>query len=295
MARSDNLPETLLAPAPLRPDELGDAQALVAEVGWNQTERDWRMFLDLGHVQAVRTDTGGVIATAATLPYGGFGWISMVLVTAAWRRRGLASQLLRDAIDDLRGAGIVPVLDATPAGREVYRKLGFVDTWGFARLARPAVSAARDPEPGGHDDIDVQPITDAMWSAICAYDATTFGSDRGRLLAGLRGRMPPAALVALRGDRLVGFLLGREGRIATQLGPLIAEDAITARALLGRVLAAVTSPVFIDIADSKPETRAFIEAQGFAFTRPLTRMVYGRADAFDNGTRTFAVVGPEFG
>jgi hypothetical protein len=107
--------------------------------------------------------------------------------------------------------------------------------------------------------------------------------------------MPPAALIALRGDRLVGFLLGREGRIATQLGPLIAEDTITARALLGRALVAVTSPVFIDLADSKPETRAFIEAQGFAFTRPLTRMVYGRADAFDDGTRTFAVVGPEFG
>ena len=43
------------------------AQALIAEVGWNQTDRDWRMFLDLGHVQAVRTDTGRVIATAATL------------------------------------------------------------------------------------------------------------------------------------------------------------------------------------------------------------------------------------
>jgi hypothetical protein len=201
---------------------------------------------------------------------------------------------LRDAIDNLRGAGLVPVLDATPAGREVYRKLGFVDTWGFARLARPAVSAGSDPE-SGIDDIDVQPITDGMWSAICAYDAATFGSERDRLLAGLRGRMPPAALIALRGDRLVGFLLGREGRIATQLGPLIAEDTITARALLGRALVAVTSPVFIDLADSKPETRAFIEAQGFAFTRPLTRMVYGRADAFDDGARTFAVVGPEFG
>src|ERR1700760_4125048 len=191
MEHSETLPDAPRPPAPLRPDELDDAQALVTEVGWNQTERDWRMFLELGRIRAIRTDAGRVIATAATLPYGGFGWISMVLVTTAWRRRGLASQLLRDAIDDLRGAGLVPVLDATPAGREVYRKLGFVDTWGFARLARPAVSAGSDPE-SGIDDIDVQPITDGMWSAICAYDAATFGSERDRLLAGLRGRMPPA-------------------------------------------------------------------------------------------------------
>jgi hypothetical protein len=107
--------------------------------------------------------------------------------------------------------------------------------------------------------------------------------------------MPNAELVALRGDQLAGFLLGREGRIATQLGPLIAEDAATAHALLTRALATIAGPVFIDLADSKAETRSLIEAQGFSFTRPLTRMIYGRASAFDDGARTFAVVGPEFG
>jgi GNAT superfamily N-acetyltransferase len=294
MARSEILPETLRTASPLRPDELGDAQALVAEVGWNQTERDWRIFLELGRVQAIRTEAGRVVATAAILPYGGFGWISMVLVATAWRRRGLASQLLRGAIDDLRGAGLVPVLDATPAGREVYRTLGFMDTWSFARLARPAARLSSSAAPRD-STIVVQPITDAAWPEICLYDTAAFGSERGGLLARLRGRMPAADLVAMRGDRLVGFLLGREGRIATQLGPLIAEDAVTAHALLTRALAAINGPTFIDLADGKAEIRVFLEALGFAFTRPLTRMVYARASAFDDGMRTFAVVGPEFG
>jgi hypothetical protein len=107
--------------------------------------------------------------------------------------------------------------------------------------------------------------------------------------------MPAAGLVALRGDRLAGFLLGREGRIATQLGPLIAEDAAAAHGLLTQALATITGTIFIDLADSKVETRTFIETQGFSFTRPLTRMLYGRTSAFDDGVRTFAVVGPEFG
>jgi GNAT superfamily N-acetyltransferase len=294
MEHSESLPGALRPPAPLRPDDLGDAQALVAEVGWNQTERDWRMFLELGRVQAIRTDAGRVIATAATLPYGGFGWISMVLVTATWRRRGLASQLLRGAIDELCGAGLVPVLDATPAGREVYRTLRFAETWGFARLARPAMPSTH--ALGSQDDsVTVKPITDDVWPEICAYDARAFGSERSRLLTCLRGRMPAAELVVLRGGRLAGVLLGREGRIATQLGPLVAEDAATARALLAQALTAITGPVFIDLANSKAATRTFIEALGFSFTRPLTRMVYGRASAFDDGVRTFAVVGPEFG
>jgi GNAT superfamily N-acetyltransferase len=283
----------LLQPAPLRPSEIADAQALVAEAGWNQTAADWQAFLDYGKVQAIRAQ-GRVVATAATLPYGAFGWISMVLVTAAFRRQGLAARLMRGAIDDLVDAGLVPVLDATPAGREVYRKLGFADTWGFARLAwsGSARPAAMDPPADG---ISVGPITDADWSGLCAYDTAAFGADRSRLLARLRGRVPPADLVARRGGRLVGFLLGRDGRIASQLGPLIADDAVAARALLMRASATIPGPIFIDLADSKTETRAWLEARGFAAARPLTRMVHQRRAAFDDGTRTFAVVGPEFG
>lgn len=283
----------LLQPAPLRPSEIADAQVLVAEAGWNQTAADWQAFLDYGKVQAIRAQ-GRVVATAATLPYGAFGWISMVLVTAAFRRQGLAARLMRGAIDDLVDAGLVPVLDATPAGREVYRKLGFADTWGFARLARSGSMppAAMDPPADG---ISVGPITDADWSGLCAYDTAAFGADRSRLLGRLRGRLPPADLVARCGGRLVGFLLGRDGRVASQLGPLIADDAVAARALLARTLAATAGPIFIDLADSKTETRAWLEARGFAAARPLTRMVHQRRAAFDDGTRTFAVVGPEFG
>src|SRR6185295_7866145 len=44
--------------------ELPDAEALVAEAGWNQVAADWRIFLEFGTVYAVRAE-GRVIATAA--------------------------------------------------------------------------------------------------------------------------------------------------------------------------------------------------------------------------------------
>src|SRR5262245_62002244 len=91
--------------------DLPDAQALVAEAGWNQVAADWRTFIDFGTVYAVR-DGGRVIATAATLPYGGrCAWISMVLVAASHRRQGLATRLLHRCIADIKSAGLVPVLD----------------------------------------------------------------------------------------------------------------------------------------------------------------------------------------
>ncbi len=271
--------------------ELPDAEALVAEAGWNQVAADWRMFLDFGTVRAVRAD-GRVIATAATLPYGGrCAWISMVLVAAAQRRRGLATHLLHRCIADVTAAGLVPVLDATPAGRTVYAPLGFADAWGFARLA----SQSRTFKVAPSCAAVINPITDSVWPALCRHDAAIFGADRSQILARMRGRLPAADLFAERDGRIVGMLLGRDGRTASHLGPLIADDHATATALLARALGRIAGLVYVDLADAKMETRCWLESSGFAPQRPFTRMFLGRGQSFGDVARTFAVIGPEFG
>jgi GNAT superfamily N-acetyltransferase len=275
--------------------EMADASALVAEARWNQTEADWRIFLAQGRVYVAQTSAGRIVATTATLPFsGGFAWISMVLVTGEYRRRGLATKLMQLAMDDLAAAKLVPVLDATPDGHAVYHRLGFEDSWGFHRLVRRERPTAVEAAPAATDVI-IRPITNADWPALCAYDAGGFGAERGAVLAGLRGRLPAGELVAERAGHIAGFLLGRDGRIAAQVGPLIAEDDAIARALLARALDRLDGPVLVDLADAKADVRGWLEARGFSAVRPLTRMLYGRSQRFDDAARTFAVVGPEFG
>jgi GNAT superfamily N-acetyltransferase len=286
----------------LSPAELDDLGTLVSEARWNQIAADWRLFIELGRLYAAHTAAGRIMATTATLPYGDrFAWISMVLVAGAYRRRGLATALMRRATDDLKAARLVPVLDATPDGRAVYRALGFLDCWGLHRLRRERQGenhgegeAARDRSsaPAG---VTIRPIGDKDWPALCAFDAAAFGAQRGAVLAGLRGRLPAAALVASSGDRVVGFSLGRDGRIAAQIGPLVAENDAIACAILARALAGIAMPLFIDLADAKSEVRMFLEARGFAAVRPFTRMLHGSSARFDDPARTFAVAGPEFG
>jgi len=171
--------------------------------------------------------------------------------------------------------------------------MGFEECWGYHRLAKqnaePVAVVQRDAV------VHVRPIADADWSALCAYDAAAFGADRSALLQCLRGRRAPAELIAERNGRIAGFMLGRNGRSASQVGPLIAEDDATARALLTRALPAMEGPVYLDFADAKTETRAWLTQCGFVAQRPLTRMLYRRSMGFDDTSRTFAVVGPEFG
>jgi ribosomal protein S18 acetylase RimI-like enzyme len=278
--------------------ELDDVGALVTEARWNQAAADWRLFVELGRVYAAHDASGRIVATSAILPYGErFGWISMVLVAGTYRRRGLATLLMCRAMDDLSAARLVPVLDATPDGRAVYRALGFADSWGFHRLRRERQEArqmARDPGslPAR---VQVRPIADADWPALCAFDAATFGAERNAVLGALRGRLPAAELVAVETNRIVGFCLGRDGRVAAHIGPLVADNDAIACALLAHSLDDIAGPMFIDLADAKTEVRNFVEARGFAAARPFTRMLFGRSERFDDPARTFAVVGPEFG
>jgi hypothetical protein len=114
------------------------------------------------------------------------------------------------------------------------------------------------------------------------------------LLNRLRGRSP-AELVALRDGSITGFLLGRDGRVASQLGPLIADDDATAQALLARGLGAVDGPLYIDVPDAKTAFLGLLAAHGFTPERPFTRMLHGRSTGFEDAARTYALVGPEFG
>ncbi len=59
-------------------------------------------------------------------------------------------------------------------------------------------------------------------------------------------------------------MLGRDGRLAGQLGPLVASDDGVARALLARALERLNGPLFVDLADAKADVRGFLEARGFA-------------------------------
>lgn len=235
--------------------------------------------LELGCGWGLSAADGTLIATTLALPYGSFAWISMVLVHPAHRRQGHGSRLLRTAIADLRGRGLTPILDATPAGREVYRQEGFRDTWTFKRF-----HLSRGLHAGAH----AGPITD--WSRLLPLDAEAFGADRSRLLRALAARLPLAAL-----SQPNGFVLGREGREAHQIGPLVARDDATAIALLQSALAEVPAPLYVDVVDHAPKLQQWLRAHGFAFQRPFTRMVHGADRAPGNEKLVYLVAGPELG
>jgi len=268
--------------------DLQAAVDLVAEVGWNQVADDWRLFVRAGSVFGIRDPAGRIVATAAAIPYGAaFGWVSMVLVTASWRRKGLATRLLHACIAELESAGRVPLLDATPDGEQVYVRLGFVPHFDLQRWQRGP--AAVDP---GRTEEGVRNATIADASTIAEQDRSVFGGDRSAVLRDLLTR--DSAKVWMLEDR-PGYLLSRKGRIARQLGPLCGQNDDDAVRLLAAALADVQGPVFIDVPDRHEALADLLKASGFTPQRSLRRMAKGRAEPFGDPDRMYALVGPEFG
>jgi GNAT superfamily N-acetyltransferase len=252
--------------------------ALSASAGWNQNAADWRLMLELGEGWGLLRADGTLVATTLAIPYGSFAWLSMVLVLPGERRKGYASRLLRTAIGALARGGLTPVLDATPAGREVYRREGFRDAWGFRRYV---VNREPREKPGA-----VRALRESDWPWILELDRVAFGGERGAVLRALARRLPPMALV-VEGQ---GFLLGRDGRETPQLGPLVAHSRQAASALFAAGLARLPGTAYADICDHAGLTRP-----GFDEQRPLTRMVHGAAPAPGDPRKVFLVAGPELG
>lgn len=275
--------------------DLPRATALSALAGWNQTAADWALFLRHGAVRALDDGGSALAASAAVLPFGpDLAWISMVLVRPDRRRAGLATALMRWAVERLAGTARI-ALDATPAGREVYRRLGFRDLWSFRRWTLPAALPAAEPGAA------VRPLRATDWPALPALDAAAFGVPRDFLLRDFAARLPAAACVAEGPAGLVGFALARDGLRAPQIGPVVAPDAAVARGLIAAALAALpvaaAAPrAVLDLCDARSDIAAWIATHGGAAQRPFTRMVSGGADpAGDPATSLVAVAGPEFG
>lgn len=255
--------------------------ALSDEAHWNQTEDDWRFFLNQASVFGIRDSTARLIATAALLPYdGGNAWISMVLVTARWRRRGLANRLLDACLDAADKDKLTSWLDATPAGTAVYGPLGFTPSVQVQRLTHAGTAV---------QTTTTRPLSAAGLADLVARDRRAMGFARGDLLGNLSAR--PGSRIVTHDDAIC---LVRDGRTARHIGPLLAEHTGSATALVAEVVRSEPGPFLLDAVGSRTKFVDALTAAGWVFERSFQRMRFGRLRTH-GAELPFACAGPEYG
>ncbi|HJZ20188.1 MAG TPA: GNAT family N-acetyltransferase [Bradyrhizobium sp.] len=265
--------------------DTGDAcagLALSTEAHWNQNEADWRFFLSEGTGFGVRDHDGRLIASAALLPYASRNaWISMVLVTENWRRKGIATKLIGRCLEAAAKSDLVTWLDATATGAAVYGPLGFKPILELRRLRLENFAPMKADAPELLSACDL--------TQFSARDSGSMGFDRSKLLSELGGRS---------GSRLLSnghaIALIRDGRKARHVGPLFADHPDQALALVDAIARSETRPLLIDAVNSQAEFLQGLTDSGWNIERPFQRMRFGRATV-QPAELPFAVAGPEYG
>lgn len=264
--------------------------------GWNQTSADWDRFLGASPQGCFVVEVDGrVRGTAATITYEDkFAWVGMVLVDPEYRSNGIGTRLLEKAIAYLDEQKIRSIkLDATPQGKPLYEKLGFVfeyeiERWTLKRTVPMKEKTAGPALPEG--------LPPALLESICKTDLEAFGADRSALLKSMNQSAPEMTLGIWTAGRLDGYAFVRRGSFADHLGPWIARDAGTAAQMLDTfLLDSNCDTLIVDQMKANPFMTELLTARGFTYTRLLTRMYRGGNDFPGHSEFICAIMGPEFG
>ncbi len=267
--------------------ELG--MRLKTQAGWNQTEADWRRALDLQPDGCFVAELDGVaVGTVTVCVFGRVAWIAMVLVDASLRGRGIGTALMRRALEYLDGKDVASVrLDATPLGRPIYEKLGFVVQFMLDRHDGII--------PAGDSVSAVAPVPPERYAELFALDRTVAGTDRQKLLMRVFAEQPDAVRAVWRQDALEGFLAVRVGANAVQVGPCLATTPEAGRLLLADARQRYGGRrVFIDVPRDHSAAVAAVTSMGLTVQRPLLRMCRG-VPSVEQVEHLWASGGPEKG
>ena len=284
MASSD-----VLAIERLALDDVAGGLALSDAAGWNQSADDWSFFIAAGAAFGVRDETGALIATAAALPYdAATGWISMVLVDAAHRHRGIASQLVDACVASLREGGRIAGARRDAGGCRRVREDRL-----RRRLRVRALGGRRRSDDRGDRDGERH-----RGGAVAGRDADRPRPQRlrrrSRAAASIvpgparDARLARSARRRLRAaPRRSSRRAGRSDRRHRRRRPRSSCSALALDGIAGRV--------FIDVPVHRTSIADALTRRGFVRQRPFVRMALGDPHAAAARERVFALAGPEFG
>lgn len=254
--------------------------------GWPREEHKWGFLLAAGKGYGIDDPDGGLVSACVVTEYGlqdrpDLGAIGMVLVAERHARQGIGRRLMRHVVSAM---GTTPLtLHATPYGRPLYEELGFKVT------GRTEMLCGRFTPGEPESEIVTRTATAEDLTTILRLDEEVFGADRTHIVT----RLPAFAdqlRVAEEGGRIIGYAAAWPNMETHVVGPLIARDTRTARALVASLAAHTDRPLRTDIDVRHEELLAWAKEHGLASIAFNAVMTYGIAELPGDWKRRFAPV-----
>jgi predicted N-acetyltransferase YhbS len=236
---------------------------------WAGGALPWRFLFRVGQGLGIDDPDGGLAAVVVLSRYApDLAVLGNLLVKHRYGRRGLGRTLVQHALDN--SPGQIMFLYATAMGRPLYERLHFEVADAVTRHVGVYAPDAPGDFFAGRVPPLVRPPRPADRAAVLDLDRAVFGADRSAALAALAATADQ--IVVAEDDRgLVGHAAAvRHGSLLT-IGPLIARDDDTARALIAALASGETGQIRVDLASRRDGVARWAQQHGLApgVTTPL--------------------------
>ncbi|MGW3955193.1 GNAT family N-acetyltransferase [Streptomyces sp. NPDC004752] len=282
------MPTPSLASLPIRrltPRDLSACADLSEDRGWPREEHKWGFLLTAGRGHGIDDPDGGLVAACVVTEYGpqdrpDLAAIGMVLVAERHARQGVGRRLVRHVVSTMGTTALT--LYATPYGRPLYEELGFKVT-GHAEMVRGRFSPT-----GSESRVVTRAATAEDLASIVRLDEKVFGADRTPVITRLPAFADRLCVAEDKNGRVIGYAAAWPNMNTHVVGPLIARDTETAKALIAALAAHTDRPLRTDIDVRHEELLAWVKEHGLASAACNAVMTYGSTELPGDWTRRFA-------
>lgn len=258
---------------PMQPHDLDLAIEWAATEGWNPGLHDAEAFhtadpegFFLGLLD------GQPVAAVSGVRYGEhYGFIGLFIVLPEYRDKTYGWRIGQAALSRLAGRTIG--IDGVVAHQSSYQRLGFAYAHRNVRYQGEVAAAGSAVQSG------IVALADRPFDEILAYDRSCFPEVRNAFLQRWIDTPGGCALGWMHQDRLAGYAVARPCREGFKIGPLFADSATGAEALLSGLLNRLPAgqTFFLDVPQTNPAAVALAESRGMQMVFETARMYRGPA------------------
>jgi GNAT superfamily N-acetyltransferase len=233
---------------------------------------------------------GRVVGFGGAIDYGPFAYIGLMSVHPAMQRHGIGQLIMDSLLNWLAARGCpTALLDATPAGKPLYERSGFVEEDTTVVMRRPMQSGSLPQKPLERVSI----LDEHDLPALVAFDTPYFGAERTALLTAYRLDNPRRVLVTHDDHGQITAYLIAQPFI---LGPWVSRTPEEAERLLASALALpFERDLNVFVSAQNADALDLLERHGFNRHRTLSHMRKGKPIQRSRATALYGQTSLGFG
>lgn len=282
------LQSSALTLRPLRSPDLEAAHALSRELRWPHRLEDWQFALLHGTGVVAERD-GQLVGTALRWLWGtDRATLGLVMVAPACQGQRIGQRLMAALLENIERRNLL--LHATAQGLPLYERLGFGRVGEVRQQQGIAVRAPMHALPDGER---LRPPAVHEADALLALDVKASGLPRPSVLRQLLNH--DQVVVFDRNGQAVGFSVLRSFGSGHVIGPVVAPDMASARALIAHWCNLYAGKFLRIDVDAESGLTEWLESRGLKRVGTATAMVRGKLPPRGHACGGWALINQSMG